>query len=109
MKSHGSHVSIESKKNQNNMETTMGRKHLTLKRHCRGSHFTWGERLRLQYHWNGSNGHRNEISNAALAMLLQKSPKTIARELRRGMVEHLKSSLEKMMEYNAFYCLQANT
>nr|WP_319776055.1 hypothetical protein [uncultured Sphaerochaeta sp.] len=31
----------------------MGRRQL-LEKHCRGSHFTWGERLKLQYYYAGS-------------------------------------------------------
>nr|WP_319472213.1 hypothetical protein [uncultured Sphaerochaeta sp.] len=38
----------------------MGRRQLTLEKHCRGSHFTWGERLKLQYYYAGSNGYRKE-------------------------------------------------
>jgi len=30
-------------------------------RHCRGSHFSWGERLMLQYYYAGTNGYaKNE-------------------------------------------------
>jgi hypothetical protein len=36
----------------------MGRKQSTLAAHCKGSHFTWEERLRLQYYYAGANGWR---------------------------------------------------
>ncbi len=34
----------------------MGRKQFTLEQHCKGSHFTWDERLQLQYYYAGSKG-----------------------------------------------------
>ena len=80
----------------------MGRKHLTLKQHCRGSHFTWAERLKLQYYWTGSNGYRKIRSHTLLEKIFQKSPKTIKRELQRGMVEHVLSDIPfTRIEYNA--------
>jgi IS30 family transposase len=80
----------------------MGRRKLTLGRHCRGSHFSWGERLRLQYYWAGSNGYRKERSPTVLGMIFQKSAKTIGRELQRGMVEHVLGDIPfSRTEYNA--------
>lgn len=80
----------------------MGRRQATLKPHCRGSHFTWDERLRLQYYWTGTNGYRKERSHAVLGRIFQKSPKTIKRELERGMVEHVLSDIPfARTEYNA--------
>ncbi len=67
----------------------MGRKQRTLETQCRGSHFSWGERLMLQYYYAGSNGYRKERRATVLGKIFQKSARTIRRELRRGMVEHV--------------------
>jgi len=80
----------------------MGRRQLTLEKHCKGSHFTWGERLRLQFYYAGSNGYRKERSPSVLGKIFQKSARTIHRELGRGMVEHVLSEIPFIrMEYNA--------
>ena len=80
----------------------MGRKQLTLHEHCKGSHFNWCERLMLQYYYTGWNGYRKERSPTVLGKIFQKSPKTISRELRRGMVEHLQDDPPFIrIEYNA--------
>lgn len=80
----------------------MGRRQLTLHEHCKGSHFNWGERLMLQYYYTGWNGYRKERSPTVLGKIFQKSPKTISRELRRGMVEHLQDDPPFIrIEYNA--------
>ena len=80
----------------------MGRSKLTLGRHCKGSHFSWDERLRLQYYYAGSNGYRKERSPTVLGAILQKSAKTISRELKRGMVEHVMADIPfTRTEYNA--------
>ena len=34
----------------------MGRKQFTQEQHCKRSHFTWDERLQLQYYYAGSKG-----------------------------------------------------
>lgn len=41
-------------------ENSMGRKEITVKLHCKGSHFIWDERLRLQYYYSGSCGFKKE-------------------------------------------------
>ena len=80
----------------------MGRKQSTLAAHCKGSHFTWEERLRLQYYYAGANGWRKERSATVLGKIFQKSPRTISRELERGMVEHMQSDIPFIrLEYNA--------
>ena len=80
----------------------MGRRKLTLGKHCKGSHFSWGERLKLQYYFAGSNGYRKERSPTVLGMIFQKSAKTISRELQRGMVEHVLADIPfSRTEYNA--------
>ncbi len=40
---------------QNYSEESMGRSKLNIKTGCNNTHFTWGERLKLQYHYNGTN------------------------------------------------------
>lgn len=80
-KSHGNRVKIGLATKQTEHGDAMGRIQLTLDRHCRGSHFTWDERLRLQCYHAGSNGYRKERSPTVLGKIFQKSPRTIAREL----------------------------
>ncbi|MDK2860712.1 MAG: transposase, family [Sphaerochaeta sp.] len=100
--SHGNRVIIGLPLNQDKQGDTMGRRQLTLEKHCRGSHFTWGERLKLQYYYAGSNGYRKERRPTVLGKIFQKSRKTISRELRRGMVEHVLSEIPfSRIEYNA--------
>lgn len=80
----------------------MGRRQLTLRVHCKRSHFSWDERMRLQYYYAGSNGYRKERSPTILGKIFQKSPRTIRRELERGMVEHVLTELPfTRIEYNA--------
>jgi IS30 family transposase len=56
----------------------------------------------LQYYYTGWNGYRKERSPTVLGKIFQKSPKTISRELRRGMVEHLQDDPPFIrIEYNA--------
>jgi IS30 family transposase len=101
-KSHGSCAIIGLTKNQNRTGTTMGRKQLIVQRHCKSSHFTWSERLMLQYYYCGSNGYTKERSPTVLAAIFQKHPKTISRELKRGMVEHTLGAIPFFrIEYNA--------
>ena len=101
-KSHGSRAIIGFEKNQDRHGDSMGRTQLTLERHCKRSHFTWGERLALQYYYAGTNGYQKVRSPTMLGKLFQKSAKTITRELRRGMVEHVLSDIPFVrIEYNA--------
>ncbi len=81
----------------------MGRAKLIIETECKHTHFTWEERLVLQYHYKGTNKFAKITSPTLLGTLLSKHPKTIKRELKRGMVEHLKSDLTKTFEYNADY------
>ncbi|NCC64920.1 MAG: hypothetical protein EOM15_09725 [Spirochaetia bacterium] len=66
----------------------MGRKKLTIKSVCKHTHFTWGERLTLQYHYTGTNKYQKILSPTLLGRLLSKNERTIRRELKRGMVQH---------------------
>jgi len=55
----------------------------------------------LQYPYAGSNGYRKERSPTVLGKILQKSPRTISRELDRGMVEHVLTETPfTRIEYN---------
>jgi hypothetical protein len=40
----------------NRNEDTMGRKKYTIEGQARHTHFTWEQRLQLQYHYTGANG-----------------------------------------------------
>ena len=81
----------------------MGRSKLIIKTKCKHTHFVWGERLLLQYHYNGTNGYEKITSPTLLGTLLSKSERTIRREIKRGLVEHTTSELIKIMVYNADY------
>ena len=81
----------------------MGRSKLIIETGCKHTHFTWGERLILQYHYNGTNNYKKITSPTLLGTLLSKSERTIRREIKRGNVEHTTSELLKIMVYNAEY------
>ena len=84
----------------------MGRTKLSIKTRCKYTHFTWEERLQLQYFSTGTNRYEKITSPTILGTLLCKSERTIRRELKRGIVEHTASDLSKVMEYNAEYAQQ---
>jgi transposase, IS30 family len=88
---------------QNYNKVAMGRKKLIIDTTCKHTHFTWEERLLLQYHHNGTNRYKKITSPTLLGRLLSKHEQTIRRELKRGMVEHLDSNLCLIMRYNAEY------
>ena len=88
---------------QNYKEVPMGRSKLIIKTGCKHTHFTWGERLLLQYYSSGTNGYIKITSPTLLGTLLSKSERTIRREIKRGQVEHTTSELVKIMVYNAEY------
>lgn len=80
----------------------MGRKKLIMEPVCKHTHFTWGERLTLQYHYGGVNKYQKIKSPTLLGRVLGKSEKTIRRELKRGMVLHvLGEEPFERWEYNA--------
>jgi IS30 family transposase len=87
----------------NSNEGTMGRNKLTIKNSAHHSHFTRRERIQLQYYHTGSNGFPRIRSPKALGILFGKDESTIRRELKRGMVEHLKTDLSTAQEYTAEY------
>ncbi|MCF7939657.1 MAG: hypothetical protein K9L68_13755 [Spirochaetales bacterium] len=94
---------IVSEPTQNYKEVPMGRSKLIIQTGCKHTHFTWGERLLLQYHYNGTNRYTKNTSPTLLGTLLSKNEKTIRREIKRGLVEHTTSELLKINEYNAEY------
>jgi len=82
----------------------MGRKKLIIEPVYRHTHFTWGERLTLQYHHGGTNRYQKIRSPTLLGRLFGKSERTIRRELKRGMVLHeLGAEPFERWEYNAEY------
>lgn len=86
----------------NSNEAPMGRHKLSLEPACKHTHFTWGERLRLQYQSTGTNKYQKISSPTLLGRLLGKSERTIRRELKRGKVMHeLGAEPFERWEYNA--------
>ncbi len=82
----------------------MGRKKLIMEPVCKHTHFTWGERLTLQYHYIGSKKYQKTKSPTLMGQMLGKSERTIRRELKRGMVLHeLGAEPFERWEYNAEY------
>ena len=71
---------------QKNTEESMGRSKLIIKTGCYNTHFTWDERLKLQYHYNGTNNYTKITSPTILGTLMSKNERTIRREIKRGMV-----------------------
>ena len=66
-------------------------------------HFTYEDRLILEYYLNGKS-HFPKITNTQkLSEILHKSRRTIQREIKRGLVEHVKTDLTMAIEYNADY------
>jgi len=49
---------------------------------------------------------KDKESSILLAQILSKSKRTISREIKRGIVEQLKTDLTKEKEYNADYALK---
>lgn len=83
-------------------EGTMGRKKLSIESVCKHTHFTWGERLTLQYHHTGTNRYQKITSPTLLGQVLGKHERTIRRELKRGMVLHeLGDEPFEQWDYNA--------
>ncbi len=67
-------------------EGPMGRNKLTIEPVCKHTHFTWGERLTLQYYYTGTNKYQKIRSPKLLGLVLGKHERTIRREIKRGMV-----------------------
>lgn len=85
-------------------EGSMGRKKLSIEPVCKHTHFTWGERLTLQYYHTGTNKYQKVKSPTLLGRILGKHERTIRRELQRGMVLHELGDLPfEQWDYNADY------
>lgn len=74
---------------------------------CKHTHFTYEERLQLEFYLSGT-GKLPKITNKVmLGTLLCKHPRTIAREIKRGQVKHyFEEGLETKMVYNADFAEQ---
>jgi len=67
----------------------MVQKHNSTTHVCLGSHFTWEERLRLEYFLVGKNKYPKITNKAELARIFNKNSRTITREIDRGTVIHI--------------------
>ena len=71
---------------------------------CLGSHFTWDERIRLEYFLADKNKYPKITNKAELARIFNKNSKTISREIKRGTVVHIRSEIPfEVKEYNALF------
>ena len=99
-------VMMDLRQKQNN-EVTMGRNKLTRESRNRYTHFSWDERLKLQYYSTGTNKHEKITSPTLLGKLFGKHEQTIRRELKRGKIKHDLSEIPfQRWEYNADYAHQ---
>lgn len=67
------------------------------------THFSYEERLVLEFYLKGSNRFPRITNTAELAAVFNKSRRSIQREINRGMIEHETSSAKTKLEYNADY------
>ena len=73
------------------------------------THFTYEKRLVLEYYLKGSSCFPRTTDTKKLALALQKSRRSIQREIKRGTVEHETTTVKTKFEYNADYAqLQAD-
>jgi len=85
-------------------EEAMGRKKLRIEPACTHTHFTWGERVTLQYYYTGTNKYQKVRSPTLLGRILGKHERTIRRELQRGLVLHEVGDVPfERWDYNADY------
>ena len=85
----------------------MGQEQDSIKQTGKGTHFTWDERLKLESYQQGKGRFPKITRTKELAVRLEKSQRTIQREIQRGMVEHQHSELYYYFEYNADYAHNA--
>lgn len=62
----------------------MGRKKLSIESVCRHTHFTWGERLTLQYHYGGTNKYQLFTTGARSGRRSEPARPGAGRALRRS-------------------------
>lgn len=67
------------------------------------THFSYEERLVLEFYLKGTNRFPRITNTAELAAVFHKSRRSIQREVNRGMIEHETSSSKTKFEYNADY------
>ncbi len=80
----------------------MGRTKLIIENKNRYRHFSWEQRLELQYYYTGTNKYPKITSPTLLGKLFGKHEHTIRREIKRGMVKHDLSEIPfQRWEYNA--------
>ena len=94
---------IMEKSKIHNTEEVVGRRKSTIKTACRHTHFTWEERLKLEYFYEGKGKYSKTTSPTELGVLFCKNERTIRRELKRGLVVHKKSDLSTKIVYSAEY------
>jgi len=68
---------------------------------CKHSHFTYEERLQLEYYLYGKGKFPKITSLVQLGTLLNKHPRTISREIGRGLVEHV---FDEGFQKRTVYC-----
>lgn len=73
------------------------------KKRKRNSCFNYTKRLILEGCLLGKAGYRKTNKRSELAEIFKCDRKTIYNEIKRGLVEHIKSDLSKIWEYNADY------
>lgn len=74
---------------------------VTQKERKRNSCFNWDRRVLLEGYLLGKSGYPKITSRKQLAQIFGCDRKTIYNEIRRGLVEHTRSDLTKVIEYNA--------
>jgi len=85
----------------------MGHLQDTIEHRGKGTHFTWEERLKLESYQQGKGRFPKITRTKELGIRLEKSQRTIQREIQRGMVKHQHSELYYYFEYNADYAQNA--
>jgi transposase, IS30 family len=81
----------------------MGHEYCSTKVRGRGTHFTYDERLRLESYLTGTGRSQKLTRTKEIAKRLEKDQRTIQREIRRGLVEHMRSDLTVVYIYSAEY------
>lgn len=71
---------------------------------CKHSHFTYEERLQLEFYLYGKGKFPKITSHVLPGTLLNKHPRTISREIKRGQAEHFfDEGFQKRTVYSADY------
>jgi hypothetical protein len=67
----------ESQQHSNQGGSTMGRGKLIIEGQARHTHFTWEQRIQLQYYYTGTNGYKKIRSPVVLGKISGKHESTI--------------------------------